>query len=133
MPDIARFPRVQACVSYCRLVTCVKESAGKRYGTSGTKIGDASLKGACSEAAVLFLRNNPTGQKSLARLENKHGKSKALTVLAHKLARAVDDMLKRRVAFDLNTLLQSEGRGAGEPGTGSLGSASPWSRCACTA
>jgi transposase len=28
--DIARFPRVQDVVSYCRLVTCAKESAGKR-------------------------------------------------------------------------------------------------------
>jgi transposase len=67
MHDIARFPRVQDCVSYCRLVTCAKESAGKRYGTSGTQIGNAYLKWAFSEAAVLFLRNNPAGQKSLAR------------------------------------------------------------------
>jgi transposase len=28
--DIARFPRVQDFVSYGRLVTCAKESAGKR-------------------------------------------------------------------------------------------------------
>ena len=67
MHDIARFPRVQAFVSYCRLVKCAKESAGKRYGTSGTKIGNASLKWAFSEAAVLFLRNHPAGHKSLAR------------------------------------------------------------------
>ena len=107
MHDIARFPRVQDFVSYCRLVKCAKESAGKRYGTSGTKIGNAYLKWAFSEAAVLFLRNNPAGQKYLARLEKKHGKGKALTVLAHKLARAVYDMLKRRVVFDLDTFLQS--------------------------
>jgi len=94
-------------VSYCRLVKCAKESAGKRYGTSGTKIGNAYLKWAFSEAAVLFLRNNPAGQKYLARLEKKHGKGKALTVLAHKLARAVYYMLKRGVAFDLNAFLQS--------------------------
>ena len=30
--DIERFPRVQDFVSYCRLVKCAKESAGKRYG-----------------------------------------------------------------------------------------------------
>jgi transposase len=107
MHDIARFPRVQDFVSYCRLVKCAKESAGKRYGTSGTKIGNAYLKWAFSEAAVLFLRNNPAGQKYLARLEKKHGKGKALTVLAHKLARAVYYMLKRRVVFDLDTFLQS--------------------------
>jgi transposase len=107
MHDIARFPRVQDFVSYCRLVKCAKESAGKRYGTSGTKIGNAYLKWAFSEAAVLFLRNNPAGQKYLARLENKHGKGKALTVLAHKLARAVYHMLKRTTAFDMEKFLRS--------------------------
>ena len=98
---------MQDCVSYCRLVRCAKESAGKRYGTSGTKIGNAYRKWAFSEAAVLFLRNNPAGQKSLARLEKKHGKGKALTILAHKLARAVYYLLQRRVVFDLDTCLQS--------------------------
>jgi transposase len=104
--DIARFPRGQDFVSYCRLVKCAKESAGKRYGTAGTKMGNADLKWAFSEAAVLFLRDNPAGQKYLARLEKKHGKGKALTVLAHKLARAVYYMLNREVVFDLDTFLQ---------------------------
>jgi transposase len=88
------------------LVKCAKESAGKRYGTSGTKIGNAYLKWAFAEAAVLFLRHNPAGQKSLARLERKHGKGKALTVLAHKLARAVYDMVKRGTAFDTAQFLR---------------------------
>jgi transposase len=105
--DIQRFPRVQDFVSYCRLVKCAKESAGKRYGTAGTKIGNAYLKWAFSEAAVLFLRNNPPGQKLLVRLEKKHGKGKALTVLAHKLARAVYHMLTRERAFDMQHFLQS--------------------------
>src|SRR5215471_5799870 len=43
-------------------------SAGKRLGTSGKKIGNAHLKWAFAEAATLFLRNNPAGQRSLARL-----------------------------------------------------------------
>jgi transposase len=104
--DIHRFPRVQDFVSYCRLVKCAKESAGKRDGTSGKKIGNAYLTWAFSEAAVLFLRNNPAGQKYLARLAKKHGKGKALTVLAHQLARAVYDMLKRDTAFDLDKFFQ---------------------------
>jgi transposase len=103
--DIHRFPRVQEFVSYCRLVKCAKESAGKRSGTSGKKIGNAYLKWAFSEAAVLFLRHNPAGQKYLARLVKKHGKGKALTVLAHKLARAVYYMCKRDTAFDLDKFL----------------------------
>jgi transposase len=100
--DIHRFPRVQEFVSYCRLVKCAKDSAGKRDGTSGKKIGNAYLKWAFSEAAVLFLRNNPAGQKYLARLEKKHGKGKAWTILAQKLARAVYYMLTRDTAFDLD-------------------------------
>jgi transposase len=103
--DIHRFPRVQDFVSYCRLVKCAKESAGKRYGTGGRKIGNAYLKWAFAEAAVLFLRDNPPGQKYLTRLEKKHGKGKALTVLAHHLARAVYYMLKRHTAFEMNKFL----------------------------
>ncbi len=44
---------------------------------------------AFSEAAVLFLRDHPAGQKYRTRLEKNHGKGKAWTVLAHQLARAV--------------------------------------------
>jgi transposase len=61
--DIPRFPRVPDCVSYCRLGTCAKAAAGKRSGTSGQKIGHASLTWAFAEAAVLCLRHNPQGQK----------------------------------------------------------------------
>src|SRR5918992_4147433 len=103
--DIDRFPRVQDFVSSCRVVKCAKESAGKRYGTAGRKIGNAYLKWAFSEAAVLFLRDNPSGQKYLTKLEKKHGQGKALTLLAQKLGRAVYDMLKRQQAFDMHKFL----------------------------
>src|SRR5262249_7930915 len=91
--NIARFPLVQDFLSYCRLVKCAKESNNKRLGTSGKKIGNPQLKWAFSEAAVLFLRQNNPGQEYVAKLERKHGKGKALTVLAQKLARAVYYML----------------------------------------
>jgi transposase len=104
--DIYRFPRVQDFISYCRLVQCSKEAAGKRLGTSGAKIGKAHLKWAFSDAAVLFLRDHPAAQKYLARLERQHDKGKALTTLAQKLARAIYYRLKRKVAFDKETFCQ---------------------------
>jgi len=104
--DVHRFPRVQDVVSSCRLVTWARESAGKRYGTSGAKIGNAHLTWAFSEAAVLCLRDHPAAQKYLARLEKKHDKGKAFTMLAHTLARAVYHMLTRKVAFDTETFCQ---------------------------
>jgi len=114
-PDIARFPSVQDVVSSCRLCTCAKESACQRDGTAGTKLGHASLRGAFSEAAVLFLRDNPAGQNYLASLEKQHRQGQALTVLAHQLARAVYDLLKRGGVCALETCLQGGGSGVGEP------------------
>jgi transposase len=87
--DIVRFPRVQDFLSSCRLVECAKESAGKRHGLSGKKLGNPQRKWAVSEAATLFLRQNQPGKEYFAKLEHQHGKGKALTVLAQKLARAV--------------------------------------------
>jgi transposase len=113
--DIRRFPSVQDFASYCRLVKCSKESGGKRVGTSGKNIGNAHLKWAFSEAATLFLRNNEPGQTLLARLEKKHDKGKALSILAHTLGRAVYCMRKRQVAFAMKMFLQTSGSRAGEP------------------
>jgi transposase len=104
--QIARFPRVQEFASYGRLGKCAQESGGTRVGTSGTKIGNAHLKWAFSEAATLCLRGNAPGQKYLARLENKHDQGKALSILAHKLARAVSFMLKRKTTFALEQFLR---------------------------
>jgi transposase len=94
--DISRFPRVQDFVSYCRLVKSAKESGGKHMGTSGTKIGNVHLKWAFSEAAVLFLRRNPAAVKYREKPARKHGKAKPLTILAHKPARTVHYILKRK-------------------------------------
>ncbi len=104
---IERFATVQDFASYCRLIKCRKESAGKIYGTSGRKIGNAFLKWAFSEAAVLFLRQNPEAQAWLKKLSNKHNKARALTILAHKLGRAVYFMLKRKTLFDQQRFLNS--------------------------
>ena len=98
--NVNRFPRVQEFLSYARLVKAQKSSAGKILGHSGKKIGNVHLKWAFSEAAVLFLRGNPDGQRFVERLAKKHGKGKALSILAARLGRAVYAILKDRVPFD---------------------------------
>ncbi len=103
--EIGRFPRVQDFLSYSRLVKCEHSSAGKKLGTGGAKIGNVHLKWAFSEAAVLFLRNNPRGQKQLRRLAGRHGKAKALSILAAKLGRAVFLMLRKERSFDMDRFL----------------------------
>lgn len=97
--DITRVGRVQECASYARLVKDQKQSAGKTFGTSGAKMGNVHLKWAFSEAAVLFLRHTKDGKKLLATIEKKHGKGKALSILAHKIGRAVFFMLSRGTVF----------------------------------
>jgi transposase len=103
--DINRFPRVQDFASYARLVKCKAQSAGKTYGTSGAKIGNAHLKWAFSEAAVIFLRGNPRAKAYVERLTKKHNKGKALSILAHKLGRAVYFILKRKQPFNMDQFL----------------------------
>ena len=99
--DIGRFPTVQDFASYARLIKCAKESCGKYLGTGGSKIGNVHLKWAFSEAAVTFLARNEKGKQLLARLTRRHGKGKALSILAHKLGRAAYHMLQRGTAFDM--------------------------------
>jgi transposase len=86
-------------------VKCDHSSAGKKLGSGGAKIGNVHLKWAFSEAAALFLRNNPTGQKHLRRLAGRHGKAKALSILAAKLGRAVYLILSKERAFDMERFL----------------------------
>jgi hypothetical protein len=87
--DLARFPRVQAGVSSCRVVTCATASAGKREGTSGTPLGNAAWPWAGSEAAGRVLRAKPAGQQSWASLAKPHGPGQAFPILAQHWARAV--------------------------------------------
>ena len=99
--NIDRFPDVQHFCSYSRLVKCPKESAGQLYGYGGQKMGNAHLKWAFSEAMALLMRQSQEAKDYVARLEKKHGKSKAMSILAHKLGRAVYTIIKRKDAFDV--------------------------------
>jgi hypothetical protein len=52
-----------------------------------------------SEAAVLFLIENEATKLCGTKLTKRQGKAKSLTILAHKIARAVYFILKRRTVF----------------------------------
>jgi len=98
--DIRRFAAEGQFLSYARLVRCSHESAGKKQGTGGNKIGNAHLKWAFSEAVCLLLRQSARAKAWLARREKKHGKKRALGALAARLGRAVYHLLRRGEAFD---------------------------------
>lgn len=103
--DISRFPTVADFISYCRLVKPQRESAGKKSGSRNSKIGNNHLKWAFSEAAVLFLRGNEAAKSIHQKRVSKHGKAKALSILAQKLARSVYFMLQRKEAFNQRRFL----------------------------
>ncbi len=110
--DINRFPGVGNFISYCRLVKCAHESAGKKTGGGHDKIGNVHLKWAFSEAAVFFLRKNERAQKMHQKLVSKYGKAKALSLIAQKLGRTVYYMLKHNTAFEPDKFFQD---GIAEP------------------
>jgi len=98
--DVRRFPEVGQFLSYARLVRCAHESAGKKQGTGGNKIGNAHLKWAFSEATCLLVRASERAKKWLARREKKHGKRRALGALAARLGRAVYHLLRKGEVFE---------------------------------
>lgn len=105
---IDRFPEVQKFSSYSRLIKCVAESSSKRLGTKGAKIGNAYLKYAITESALLCKRHTPTIQKYFQRLESKHGKKVANAILAHKIGRAIYFMLKRKQIFNISKFVKEK-------------------------
>jgi hypothetical protein len=50
---------------------------------------------------VSFLSKSADGRKLVERLRRKHGKGKALSILAHKIGRAVYYMMAREKTFDM--------------------------------
>jgi hypothetical protein len=81
-------------------VRCVHESAGKKLGCGGKKIGNAHLRWAFAEAGCLFLRSSERAKKWKQKQAAQRGEGKALAILAARLGRAVYHMLRKREAFD---------------------------------
>jgi len=100
MHAVARFDEVGQFLSYARLVVCAHESAGKKLGSGGKKIGNAYLRWAFGEAACLFLRGSERARQWKQKQQQKHGPAKAMGILAARLARAVYHMLRKEEAFD---------------------------------
>jgi transposase len=98
--DIKRFKSAGDFLSYCRLVPGSHESDGKKYGSPGRKQGNPHLKWAFSEAVALSIRDGDFVKDYFRQWEQRHGRGKALSILAARLARAVYLMLKRGDAFD---------------------------------
>jgi len=105
--DIDRFENVGQFMSYARLVACAKESAGKKQGTSGRKIGSAHLKWAFSEAAALMIRSMPEAKAFMQKMTRQRGKARAVALVAAKIGRVVYWMMKRKQPFDAKQFWRS--------------------------
>jgi transposase len=103
---IARFDTRQQFCSYARLCGAVQESAGQRVGIGNRKAGNAWLKWAFSEAAVLSAQKDERMGRYLEKLTSRLGKPKALSALAHKLGRAFYHMLRTKEVFDINRFVR---------------------------
>jgi len=82
-PSSACSPGTGSPISAPPKVKCAKESAGTIRGNGGTKIGNAHLKWAFSEAAVGFLRKNPEGKAYYERHRGSHINDPAVERRAH--------------------------------------------------
>jgi transposase len=98
--DIERFDNIGQFVSYARLVACAHESAGKKLGSGGRKIGNAHLKWAFGEAAALMIRTTDEAKAFMEKMTKQRGKARAVALLAAKIGRAVYWMMKRKQPFD---------------------------------
>ncbi len=104
---ITRFPTVKNFTSYCRLVKGSVASAGKVKGFTGGKMGNAYLRWAFGQAAVLGKGSNLLLTPYAEKLVAKHGKFKGNAILANKIARAVYFMLQKGTAFDAERLIST--------------------------
>jgi len=105
MDTVERFPSVGQFLSYSRLVKGSVASAGKLKGLTGGKMGNAYLRWAFGEAAVLGKGRHPLLAPYADRLTAKYGKFKGNAILASKLARVVYFMLQKGTAFDAEQLV----------------------------
>ncbi|HEX5735350.1 MAG TPA: IS110 family transposase [Blastocatellia bacterium] len=101
--EISRFKDVRHFSSYCRLVPGVAQSGAVTRRGRASKQGNAYLKSAFNQAAVVAVRSYPAikrcYQRHLQRHRGSARKLVAYNVIAHKLAQAVYQVLKQGVDY----------------------------------
>jgi transposase len=103
---IDRFDSRQQFCSYARLCGAVQTSDNKRAGAGNKKAGNAWLKWAFSEAAVLSAQKDQRVGAYLQRLASGLGQPKALSALAHKLGRAFYHMPHTKEVFEVDRFVR---------------------------
>jgi transposase len=101
--EISRFQSVRHFSSYCRLVPGVAQSGQVSRRGRASKQGNAYLKSAFNQAAVVAVRSYPRIRSCYERhLQRHRGSARKLVaynVIAHKLAQAVYIVLKQGVEY----------------------------------
>ena len=97
---VQRFASAGQFLSYARLVRCLHESAGKKLGAGGKKIGNAHGRWAFAEAACLLLRSSERAKQWKQKQAAQRGEGKALAILAARWGRTVYHLLRKGEAFD---------------------------------
>ncbi|HET6575244.1 MAG TPA: IS110 family transposase [Fimbriiglobus sp.] len=105
--SVDRFDSRQQFCSYARLITPKQESGGKIVGVGNSKSGNAWLRWAFSEAAVLSAQKDDRLKKCLAKLQSRHGSGQGLSIFAHKLGRVVYHLLRTKTVFDVERFVRS--------------------------
>jgi hypothetical protein len=75
-------------------------------GVGNARAGNAWLKWAFSEAAVLAAQKDGKMGRCLARLQSRHGSGKGLSIFAHKLGRVAYHLLRTKQVFDVDRFVR---------------------------
>lgn len=101
--EVSRFSNVRQFSSYCRLVPGVAQSGAVTRRGRASKQGNAYLKSAFSQAAVVAVRSYPRIRSCYERQLQRHrGSARKLVaygVIAHKLAQAAYHLLKNETQY----------------------------------
>src|SRR5262249_14586850 len=103
---ISRFESRQQFCRYARLITPKQQSAGKIVGVGNSRSGNAWLKWAFSEAALLSAQKDERLKRCLAKLQSQHGAGQGLSIFAHKLGRVVYHLLHTKKVFDVDRFVR---------------------------